>query len=67
MKCAFLTDVRNKTITCYTFSVRPTIPKSKNVKITMKKFDEEENEEFCEEEKSSTLKTLFSMKKKHFE
>ena len=37
-------------MTCYTFSVRPTIPKSKNVKIPMKKFDEEENEDFFEEE-----------------
>ena len=45
--CIFLTDLRNKTITCYTFSVRPTIPESKEVKIVMKKFDEEENEDFC--------------------
>ena len=37
-------------MTCYTFSVRPTIPESKNVKIAMKKFDEEENEDFFEEE-----------------
>ena len=34
----------------YTFSVRPTIPESKNVKIPMKKYDEEENEDFFEEE-----------------
>ena len=26
MKCVFLTDLRSKTMTCYTFSVRPTIP-----------------------------------------
>ena len=35
---------------CYTFSVRPTIPESENLKIAMKKFNEEENEDFCEEE-----------------
>ena len=45
-----LTDLRNKTMTCYTFSVRPNIPESRNVKVTMKKIDEEENEDFCEEE-----------------
>ena len=37
-------------MTCYTFSVRPTIPESRNVKVAMKKIDEEENEDFCEEE-----------------
>ena len=37
-------------MTCFTFSVRPTIPESKNSKVVMKKFDEEENEDFCEEE-----------------
>ena len=50
MKCVFLTDLRCKTMTCYTFSVRPTVPESKNVKIPMKKIDEEENEDFFEEE-----------------
>ena len=50
IKCDFLTDLRNKTITCYTFSVRPTIPESKIVKYTMKKFDEKENKDFREEE-----------------
>ena len=51
IKCDFLTDLRNKTITCYTFSVRPTILEFKNVKSVMKRFDkEEENEDFCEEE-----------------
>ena len=35
---------------CYTFSVRQTIPESENSKIALKKFDEEENEDFCEEE-----------------
>ena len=33
-------------MTCYTFSVRPTIPESRNVKVAMKKFDEEENEDY---------------------
>ena len=37
-------------MTCYTFSVRPNIPESKNVKAKLKKFDEEENKDFCEEE-----------------
>ena len=37
-------------MTCYTFSVRPTIPESKKVKIAMRIFDEEENEDFFEEE-----------------
>ena len=50
IKCVFLTDLRSKTMTCYTFSVGPTIPESKNVKIPMEKFDEEENEDFFEEE-----------------
>ena len=45
----FLTDLSNKTMTCYTFSVRPTIPESRNVKVAMKILDEEENEDFCEE------------------
>ena len=35
---------------CYTFSVRPTIPEYRNVKVAMKKIDENENEDFCEEE-----------------
>ena len=37
-------------MTCYTFSVRSTILESKNVKVAMKKIDEEENGDFCEEE-----------------
>ena len=37
-------------MTCYTFSVRPTIPESKKVAVAMKKIDEKENEDFCEEE-----------------
>ena len=37
-------------MTCYTFSVKTTIPESKNIKVTMKKFEEEETEDFCEEE-----------------
>ena len=50
IKCVFLTDPRSKAMTCYTFSVRPTIPESKNIKVSKEKFDEEENEDFCEEE-----------------
>ena len=49
IKCVCLIDILNKTITCYTFSVKPTILESKNVKAVMKKIDEEENEDFCEE------------------
>ena len=37
-------------MTCCTFSIKPTIPESRNVKVAMKKFNEEENEDFCEEE-----------------
>ena len=37
-------------MTCYTFSVRPTIPESENVAVAMKKFDEKENKDLCEEE-----------------
>ena len=37
-------------MTCYTFSVRTTISEFKSVKVEMKRFDEEENEDFCEEE-----------------
>ena len=55
-------------MTCYKFSIRPIIPESENVKVSMKKFDEDENEDFCEEEKKSisTLRTLFSAKKTYF-
>ena len=52
-------------MTCYTFSVRPTIPESRNVKVTQKKFDEKENEDFCEEEYFN-FEDLISVKKKHF-
>ena len=45
----FLTDLHSKTMTCYTFSVRRTISESKKLKITIEKFDEEENEDFCED------------------
>ena len=34
----------------YTFSVWSNIPASENLKNAMKKFNEEENEDFCEEE-----------------
>ena len=49
-KYKFLSDVGNKPMAYYTFSVRPTIPASENLKNAMKKFNEEENEDFCEEE-----------------
>ena len=52
-------------MTCYTFFARPTIPESRNLKVAMKKFDEEENEDFCEEEYFN-LKSLVSVRKKHF-
>ena len=50
-------------MTCYTFSVRPTIPESKNVKIPVKKFDEEENEDFFEEEYFNFEELSFSEEK----
>ena len=37
-------------MTCCIFSPRPTIPESRNVKFAMERFDEEENEDFCEED-----------------
>ena len=49
-KHQFLPDKAIKTMACYTFSFRPTIPDSENLKISMKKINEEENEDFCEEE-----------------
>ena len=48
---------------CYTFSVRRTIPESLNVKVAMKKFDEEENEDFCEEEYFNFEELSFSEEK----
>ena len=49
-KYKFLSDVASKTMTCYTFSVRPTFLDSENLKIAIKKLNEEENEDFYEEE-----------------
>ena len=63
IKCVFLTDVHNKSITCYTFFVRPTIPESKNVKIATKIFDEEENEDFCKEEYFNFEELIFGEEK----
>ena len=63
IKCVFLTDLRSKTITCYTFSVRPTIPESRSVKVAIKKFDEEENEDFCEEDYFNFEKLSFGEEK----
>ena len=52
-------------MTCYTVSIRPTIPESKNVKVAMKKFDEDENKDFCEEEYFNFGELSFG-KEKHF-
>ena len=65
LKCVFLTDLRSKTMT-YTFSVRPTILESRNVKVVMKKFDEEENEDFCEEEYFNFENLIFGEEKTLF-
>ena len=48
-------------MTCYTFSVRSTIPKSR--KVAMRKFVEEENEDFCEEECFNFEDLIFSEEK----
>ena len=63
IKCVFLTDLRSETMKCYTFSVRPTIPEFRNVKVAMKKFDEEENEDFSEDEYFNFKKLSFSEEK----
>ena len=47
-KYDFLHFGANKTITCYTFSVRKIIPKSKNLGTAMKNINEKENEEFSQ-------------------
>ena len=47
-------------MTCYSFSVRPTIPESRNVKVAI---DEEENEDFCEEEYFNFEELSFSGEK----
>ena len=52
-------------MTCYTFSVWLTIPESRNVKVAMKKFDEEDNEDFFEEEYLNFEELSFS-EEKHF-
>ena len=65
IKCVFLTDLRSKTMTCYKFSVRPTIPEYRNVKVAMEKFDEEQNEDFCEEEYFNLAQLSFG-EEKHF-
>ena len=45
-RCEFLPDVANKTITCYTFSVRSIILLSENLRIATKNINEEETEDF---------------------
>ena len=45
-RCEFQPDVANKTITCYTFSVRSIILLSENFRMTTEKINEEETEDF---------------------
>ena len=47
-KYEFLHDEANKTMTCYTFSVRKIIPESKNMRTAMKNINEKENEDFSQ-------------------
>ena len=47
-KYEFLHDGANKTVTCYTFSVRKIIPESKYLGTAMKNINEKENEEFSQ-------------------
>ena len=47
-KYEFLPDEANKTMACYTFSIRPIIPESKNLRIAMKNINEKENEDFSQ-------------------
>ena len=47
-KYEFLHYGANETITCYTFSVRKIILKSKNLGTAMKNINEKENEEFSQ-------------------
>ena len=46
----------------HTFSVRPTIPESKNIKVVMKKFGEEKNEDFCEDKYFNFEDLIFGKK-----
>ena len=62
----FLTDVTNKTMACYTFSVRQTIPESENSKFALKNLMKKKMKNFARKS-ISTLKSLVSAKKKHFE
>ena len=65
-KYEYLSDLASKTMTCYTFSVTPTFLDSENLKIAMKKINEEENEDFYEEEYFN-FEELTSGEEKHFE
>ena len=47
-KYEFLHDGANKTMTCYTFSVRKIIPESKNLRTAMENINEKENEDFSQ-------------------
>ena len=66
-KCKFLHDLANKTMICYTISVRPTIPESENLKIAMKNIDEDESEDISEEKYIIFEALVFGEKKMHFE
>ena len=55
--------IANKTMTCYTYSVRPIFPKSRNSKVKVKKIEEEENEDFCEEEYFNFKDLIFGEEK----
>ena len=58
-----MTDLRDKTMNFYTFSVRPTIANSKKVKIMMKRFDEEKNEDFFEDKYFNFDELIFGEEK----
>ena len=62
-KCKFLSQLANRAIACYTYSVKATIPESENLKIKMKKIHEEENEGFCEEEYLNFKEVIFGEEK----
>ena len=51
---------------CYTFSVRPIIPESENLKIAMKKLMKKKMKTFAKRSILS-LRPLISAKNKHFE
>ena len=63
-KCEFLHDGANKTMTCYTFSVRQIIPESKNPRTAMKNiFNVTENEDFSKGQYFNFDDLIFSVHK----